>query len=112
MGVWRARNPGDGIGIERERHMLVLLEERQVRVGTLELFGERGPNAFRLGPRVSAFPRTKAHQRKLIVFAALELQCPAVGAVGDKAVPHVPECERLPEAGGIHRGQVDDELMK
>jgi hypothetical protein len=77
----RGHHAGYRARVQGERYVLVLLKQGEVGIRAFDLFDKGGANGLGLGARVSLFPGAEAHERKLVIFAALEAQRPAVGTI-------------------------------
>ena len=94
---------------ERDHHVLEAAEDAEIGVGAADLLVEARPRLLRLGAHEAPFAGAEAQQNQLVVLAALELQQPAVRAVGHDVPVHFLERERVMQARRIALRQVGDE---
>jgi hypothetical protein len=87
----------------------VLLDQREIRIRTFQL-GDKGClNIRRRRLGEASLAGGEGHERQLIVFAAFDLQGPAIGAVRGDFVPDFFQRQRKPEPGGIRCRQIRDD---
>jgi hypothetical protein len=120
LGAEFARRVGElGLGIERLCYrlgievyhgVLVPLNQCEIRVGTRQLLHELIANLVRAGSGEAPFSGAQSHEHELVVFAALELEGSAVGAIGQDRIADVHQKQRFRQASAIARGNVTDEL--
>jgi hypothetical protein len=88
--VWlRVQRLRHAASLQGHHGFLVSVEDAQVRVGASELAREQDPDILRLGGGKTSFSRAELQQDKLVVFAALQLKRPPVGAIWNDRVPDI-----------------------
>src|SRR5919112_444555 len=106
------QNPGDGLRIQVDRRLPVLVQEAKIRIRACGRRREFGLNAGRLGSGQSSLSGTQPHDRQLIVFAGLDLQRPSVGSIRHDRVAQLGHLDRPTEPSRVDRGKVMYQLTK
>jgi hypothetical protein len=103
---------GNLVLIQNDHGLFVPLYDCQVRIGALRLCGELGPSLIWLGAGEPTFSGTQADEHELVVFAALQIQRPAVCPIREDRLSNLSEGKGFVEAGGIGGRDAADQITK
>jgi hypothetical protein len=85
------------------------LDQRQIRIGTLELLNELVTDIVGSGSGIPSLARAEPHEYPLVILTALQLESPAVGAVGKNGIADVYQQEWLLQPSAILGGHIADQ---
>jgi hypothetical protein len=104
--------PGHCSRVQRQLRLLVPLKDAKVGIGASQLGRELRLSCARVRVCQAIFSGAQAHERKLVIFATLDLQVAPVGAIGDDRVADIGNREGTPEPCRIRSGKSHHNLTE